>query len=72
MKGFYSWSQYDILQPYFERFYDELKDFDERHSNQYVNTFINLMMPKMEILDSHIVKLVTIKGNVPDTKSAYK
>jgi len=30
------------------------------------------MKPTMEILDSHIVKLVTIKGDVPDANSAYK
>lgn len=30
------------------------------------------MRPTQEILDSHIVKMVTIKGNIPDTDSAYK
>ena len=72
MLGFYAWSQYDLVQPYFDRYYEELKDFDKRHSNQYVNSFIRCMRPTMEILDSHIVKLVTIKGGVPDTNSAYK
>ena len=60
------------MQPYFDRYYEELKDFDKKHSNQYVNSFIQYMRPTMEILDSHIVKLATIKGNVPDTNSAYK
>ena len=60
------------MQPYFDRYYEELKDFDKRHSNQYVGSFIRHMRPTMEVLDSHIVKLVTIKGCVPDTNSAYK
>lgn len=30
------------------------------------------MRPTQEILDSHIVKMVMIKGNVPDTQSSYK
>jgi hypothetical protein len=72
MHGFYSWSQFELVQPYFDKYYEELKDFDKRHSNQYVNVFLRLMRPTMEILDSHIVKLVTIKGEVPDTNTAYK
>lgn len=30
------------------------------------------MRPTMEILDSHIINLVKVNGNVPDTNSAYK
>jgi len=72
MMGFYARSQFDICKPYADKYYEELKDFDKKHSNKYVEAFMHNMRPTMEILDSHIVKLVAIKGNVPDTSSAYK
>lgn len=72
MRGFYAWNQMDILQPYIDKYYEELADFDKRHSNQYVNSFLSLMRPTVKIDDCHIVALVTVNGNVPDTNSAYK
>ena len=72
MSGFYAWSQFDIVKPYFDLYYEELKVADSKYTTKFVEAFLGGMRPTMEITDSHIVKLVTIKGNVPDTNSAYK
>lgn len=72
MAGFYASSQLDLVRPYFDMYYDALKDFNKHHSYKYLEAFVYAMRPVMEIQDSHIVKMVTIKGNVPDTDSAYK
>lgn len=72
MSGFYAWSQFELTKPYADKYYEALKDFNKKFSYRYTESFIALMRPTMEILDSHIVKMVIIKGNVPDTDSAYK
>lgn len=72
MAGFYAPSQLDLVRPYFDKYYEALRDFNTHHGYRYMETFIYAMRPVLEILDSHIVKMVTIKGNVPDTDSAYK
>lgn len=71
MSGFYARSQQELTRPYADKYYEALKDFNQHHNYRYQESFISGMRPTMEILDSHIVKLVTIKLNVPDTNSAY-
>jgi hypothetical protein len=72
MNGFYAWGQFDLVKPYFDRYYEELKDLDGKQTTKFVEAFLHGMRPTMEITDAHIVKLVVIKGNVPDNNSAYK
>lgn len=72
MGGFYSWGQFDICKPYFDMYYEQLKDLDGSFTTKFVEAFLHGMRPTMEITDTHIVKLVTLKGNIPDTNSAYK
>lgn len=72
MGGFYSWGQFEICKPYFDMYYEELKDADSKFTTKMVEAFLGGMRPTMEITDAHIVKLVTIKGNVPDNNTAYK
>lgn len=62
----------ELTKPYADKYYEALKDFHKHHGWRYVESFMYAMRPTQEILDSHIVKLVTIKGNIPDTESAYK
>ena len=63
---------HDLTKQYADKYYEALKDFNKHHGWRYVESFIGAMRPTQEILDSHIVKMVTIKGNIPDTDSAYK
>lgn len=72
MNGFYAPAQLDLVRPYFDKYYEALKDFNKHHGFRYLESFMYTMRPTMEILDSHIVKMVTINGNVPDTDSSYK
>lgn len=72
MAGFYAWSQYDLVEPYFDKYYEVLKDADGKYTTKFVEAFLHGMRPTMMISDTHIVKLVTLKVNVPDTNSAYK
>lgn len=72
MMGFWASSQLELTRPYADKYYESLKDFNKYHSWKYMDSFIMFMRPSLEILDSHIVKMVTIKGNVPDTDGAYK
>lgn len=72
MAGFYAWSQQELTKPYADKYYEALKDFNKHHSYRQLESFVMSMRPTQEVLDSHIVKMVTIKGNIPDTDSAYK
>jgi len=38
---------------------------------KYLDTFFTYMLPRMNIKDSHIVKLVTIKASIADTNSMF-
>lgn len=72
MSGFYAGSQLELTRPYADKYYEALRDFNKHHSWKYMDSFVYLMRPTQEILDSHIVKMVTVKGGVPDTEGAYK
>jgi hypothetical protein len=72
MSGFYAASQVELTNQYADKYYEALKDFNKHFSYRQVESFIAMMRPTHEIHDSHIVKMVTIKGNIPDTDSAYK
>lgn len=59
MSGFYSFDQMDLCSPYFDKFYDVLADgFEQKHTYKYIESFFYNMLPRMNIKDSHIVKLV--------------
>ena len=72
MSGFYSLDQIELCSPYFDKFYECLADgFEQKHSYKYIEAFFYTMLPRMEIKDSHIVKLVQIKNEIPDTNSMF-
>lgn len=71
MSGFYSWDQIDLIRPYFSRFYEILPQLALDHGNLYVERFFFAMLPRLEIEDSHIVALLNIKAQVPDTNSVF-
>lgn len=43
----------------------------ESHTFKYLDAFFTYMLPRMQIKDSHIVKLVTIKAGIADTNSMF-
>ena len=71
MNGFFSWDQVDICEPYFDKFYDALTDLSDNHNFKYIKTFVDTLLPRLRIEDRHIVKLASIKQNVPDSNTMY-
>jgi len=71
MAGFYSWDQLDLCRPYFNKFYEILLQLESEHGYKYMEAFFYQMLPRMEIEDSHLVQLMVIKSQVPDTNSMF-
>ena len=71
MGGFYAWDQLDVCSHFFDKFYDCLETMQDGHTYKYIETFFYSMLPRMQIEDRHIVKLMTIKSQVADTNSMY-
>ena len=71
MAGFYSWDQVDELAPFYERFYDSLALMEDGHTYKYLSKYFYAMLPRMQITEQHIVKLMTLKTQVADTNSAW-
>ena len=64
-------NQIDICAPYFDKFYDSLAELHSAHTYKYIEIFFSLLLPRMQIEDRHIVKLMTIKSKVADTNNMY-
>ena len=71
MQGFFQSNQLDICEPFFDKFYDSLATMHHEHQFTYITSFFNHLLPRIKIEDKHIVKLMMIKGQVPDTDAAY-
>lgn len=71
MAGFYSWGQLDLVRPYFDQFYNELRNLQANTSFKYCETFFYSMLPRKEITDSQIVKLVQLKNETPDSQDTF-
>ena len=71
MGGFYSFDQLELCRPYYNKFYECLQKLEQEHGYKYMNFFFFSMLPRMEIDDSHIVQLMTIKSQVPDTNGMF-
>jgi len=71
MAGFYSWDQLDIIEPYFDKFFDCLAELHEKCTHKKFESFFYSMLPRMKISDSHIVKLVALKLHTPDTEKMF-
>lgn len=60
MAGFYALSQLEIVEPYFEKFFDILLEMHEKTTYKEFSSFFHSMMPRMQVKDSHIVRLVSL------------
>jgi len=58
MSGFYNWKQIDLVRPYFDEFYEVLPTLYEKNTFKYFESFFYSLLPRMEIQDRHIVKLL--------------
>ena len=70
MGGFYSWKQLDLIRPYFDKFYEVLPHIYEKSTFKYVENFYTLL-PRMEIKDEHIVKLLALKLQTADNNTNF-
>ena len=71
MGGFYSYKQMDLISPYFDKFFEDLPKIYEKQAFKYVETFFHSLLPRMDIKDEHIVKLLSLKLQVPDNNTNF-
>ena len=71
MGGFYSFEQIDIVEPYFEKFFDILYEQHEKSTHKRFESFFFSLMPRMVVTDHHIVRLVSILQDTPDTEQMF-
>ena len=70
--GFYAHNQIDILAPYFEEFYEILPKMKSQLSGQGFEGWFFGLLPRMVIEDRHIVKLVALKQDTPETEKHFQ
>lgn len=58
----------DIVEPYFEKFFDILYEQHEKSTHKKFEGFFYSMLPRMFVTDNHIVRLVTILQETPDSE----
>lgn len=71
MSGFCSWDQLELCEPYFDKYFDALGTLSEKHAYRYQKSFVFSLMPRKLIKDEHLVRLMQIKSEVPDTNKPY-
>jgi hypothetical protein len=59
------------VRPYFEKFYEVLPHIYEKQAFKVVENFFHSMLPRMEIRDEHIVKLLQLKLQTPDNNTNF-
>ena len=71
MQGLFSWSQIDLVRPYFDKFYDVLPLVHEKMTYKKFDSFFHSLLPRMEVSDAHIVRLVSLKLETSDTEQMF-
>jgi len=61
----------ELNRPYFDKFYDVLKDMNTYLPFKYLQTFFRVLLPRMEVSDAHIVRLVELKLETADTQGPF-
>ena len=71
MAGFYAINQIDIIEPYFDKFYQVLPSMHKQLTLNSFNSFFNMLLPRLKIKDSHVVTLVALKQDTPDNEKNF-
>ena len=71
MAGFYSYKQLDLIRPYFEKFFQVLPQIYEKQAFKNVEYFFHSLLPRMEIKDEQIVKLIALKLQTTDINTNF-
>lgn len=71
MSGFWVKDHNDLTEDYVNKFYDVLVDLNEKVTYKYMETFFYSMLPRNQVKDEHIVKLLSLKLSNPDNKSMF-
>ena len=61
----------DIVEPYFDKFFDVLVFMHEKCTYKQFTNFFFSMLPRMQVKDAHIVRLVSLLNEVPDTDAMF-
>jgi hypothetical protein len=72
MGGFYGHDQHDIVEDYYDKFYEVLPIMYKNSTHKKFESFFNTMLPRSgEIKDEHIVKLICLKQETPDIEKQF-
>ena len=71
MEGFYSYKQMALIDHFFDEFFKALVPLYHAYQFQYIESFVDNLLPTLHIEDIHIVKLMEIKLNTSDNETAF-
>jgi len=71
INGFMSFEQLDLCEPYFDKFFDHVATMQAKTSTKIFESFFFGLLPRMNISDAHIVKLVALKQDTPDNEKTF-
>ncbi len=71
MGGFYSYKQLELVRPYFDKFFEVLPIIYEKQPFKYIENFYHSLLPRMDIKDEHIVRLLALKLSTPDNNTNF-
>jgi len=72
LAGFYASGQIDIIEPYFEKFFDELVRQNQLTTHKKFESFFWSLLPRMRVNDHYIVRLVSILQDTPDIENTFR
>ena len=71
MGGFYSWKQLDLIRPYFARYFEVLPILYEKQAFKFIEAFFHSLLPRMEITNEQIVRMLALKLSIPDNNTNF-
>lgn len=69
MAGLYSWTQKELLQPYFAKFAENIETVYKNQSRRAFENYFAYLLPVYEPKEEFIVQLLELKANTPDTET---
>ena len=72
MKGFVSKEQLDLLEPYFDQFFDTLVLQSKTSSYKSLCSFFFAMLPRLSVKDAYIFRLYKLLYDTPDSQGPFQ
>ena len=72
MTGFASKEQIDLLEPYFDKFFDTLVLQSKMSSYKSLCSFFHAMLPRLSVKDDYIFRLYQLLYDTPDSQGPFQ